>query len=594
MKKSVCYFGASLLLFLSACNGEEAAPEEEPPTEEPEEEPVEDPAEEEDEPEEVEDEAEVDPIVHTHVISDGEEEYEVELTFQPIERFDEFAVLSVDLAVLEGEAGGSDLQQYLSYPLTSSNGPGGFDQLGYQIRLIDPAQFTASHTLFYQEDEDRLETYPIRTDTTMDILSLSEGEDAITYQAVFNAPVEDAVHALVGNIGFIENIPVIDSEDGQSVAEELLPEEVDVSLSDLAEQVYPLQTYNENFTTPVGTLTEEDQATITLASDILFDFDSADLHEDATEVIQATGDELSRVDGGDLVIVGHTDNQGDESYNQTLSEERAESVLNQLEELVDLSHFDSIETEGQAFHEPVASNDNEEGQALNRRVELHFTPPAEQIEVVEEVSEFPESEGPVIDFSEEDMLEVEVEGESYGITVDSLRRVDGFIIGQLEVHNPEDGSFPGLLVNSGLYSGARRIDRQEAGGSSYDADGITLLYGEQRIFPIDYWALTARGSWELGDEELYPLADRSVDWFADSEVLPVTIVWPDVPTDSVTLDIGPTDEYDQAENLIGSILGTVAWRIENVPVEDSNGEASPEANEEPDETDEEDDEEEEE
>lgn len=581
------YAGTTLLLLLAACNNEESAPEE-PPAEvqETEEEPTEEPSQEEEDPQEEEqEEADVDPVTHTHVVSTGNAEYEVEFTFHPIERFDEFALLTVDLDVIDGETNGGDLHRYLTYPLQSSGGPGGFDELGYQLRLIDPIQFTASHPLFYQEeDEGRLETYPIRTDTSMDILSLSEEDEAITYQAVFNAPVEESIHAFVGNIGFVENIPVMDNEEAQADAEELLaesvPEETSLSLSDLAEQVYPLQTYNESFTVPVGTLTEEDQATITLASDILFDFDSADLHENATEVIQATGDELSRVDGGDLVIVGHTDNQGDEGYNQTLSEERAESVLNQLEELVDLSHFDSIETEGRAFHEPVASNDNEEGQALNRRVELHFTPPAEQIEVVEETTEFPESEGPVIDYAEEDMLEVELEGSNYGVTVESLYRLDGFIVGQLKIHNFEDGPYPSFLVNSGLYSGSRRIDRQEAGGSQFDADGVTLLYGDQRIFPIDYWALTARGNWELGDEELYPLADRSVNWMTSVDVFPVTIVWPDIPTDTVTLDIGPTDEYDQGESFVGSVLGTAAWRIENVPIDGTSNETSSEENEE--------------
>lgn len=530
-------------------------------------------------------EVEVDPVIHTQTISAEDEEYELELAIHPIERSNGISVLTVDFTILDGQVSGGELHRLLSYPLTSSGGPGGFEELGYQIRLIDPVNFTAFHSLFYQEqDGSRLETYPVLTDISLDILSLSDDEESVTYQALFNAPSEDTVHALIGNIGFIENIPVIDNDEAQTTAEDMLtesiPDDANVSLNDLSEQVYSLQTYNESFTVPVGTLIEEEHATITLASDILFDFDSADLHDDAEEVIQATGDELSRVEGGNLLIVGHTDDQSSEEYNQTLSEERAEAVLSQLENLADLSHFDSIETEGRAFHEPIASNDDEEGQALNRRVELHFTPPAELIEVVEEETEFPESEGPVMEYAEGEILEVELEGSNYGIAIDSLRRVDGFIIGQLEIHSFE-GNHPyaSFLVNSGLYSGSRRINRQETGGSSYDADGVTLLYGDQRIFPIDYWALTARGNWELGDEELYPLADRAVNWLSDSDIIPVTIIWPDIPTDTITLDIGPTDEYDQADYLIGSILGTATWRIENVPVEDSNMEGSSENDE---------------
>lgn len=540
------------------------------------------------------DEPEVEPITHTKTISTEDEEYELELVIHPIKRSSDISVFTIEFSVNDGQVSGGDLHRLLTYPLTTSNGPGGFDELGYQIRLIDSTHFTASHTLFYQEQNGgRIDTYPVRTDTSIDILSLSDDGESVTYQALFTSPLEDTVHALIGNIGFIENIPVLNTDEAQATAESLLtesiPDDTTVSINDLSEQVYPLQTYTESFTIPVGTLTEEEQATITLASDILFDFDSADLQDTAKEIIQATGNELSRVDMGNLLIVGHTDNEGSEEYNNVLSEERAETVLNQLEDLVDLSQFDSIETEGRAFHEPIASNDNEDGRALNRRVELHFTPPAERIEVVDEGTELPESHGPVMEYAEGEVLEVELEGSTYGISIDSLQRIDGFIIGQLEIHSFEGNQpYASSLVNSGLYSGSRRINRQETGGSIHDADGVTLLHGDQRIFPIDYWALTARGSWELGSEELYPLADRSVNWFSDSDVLPVTIIWPDVPADTITLDIGPTDEYDQADYLIGSILGTVAWRIENVPIDGYNTEDFSESDEDSEEDSEED------
>ncbi|GAK10723.1 OmpA family protein [Geomicrobium sp. JCM 19039] len=124
-------------------------------------------------------------------------------------------------------------------------------------------------------------------------------------------------------------------------------------MEDLTEQIYPLQTYNESVNAPVGTLVEEGQASITLDSDVLFEFDSSELQDDAAHILEATAEELERVSGGDLMIVGHTDDQGDEAYNQELSESRAQSVYDELETIMDLEVFDGVETEGMSYNEPL-------------------------------------------------------------------------------------------------------------------------------------------------------------------------------------------------------------------------------------------------
>jgi outer membrane protein OmpA-like peptidoglycan-associated protein len=69
-----------------------------------------------------------------------------------------------------------------------------------------------------------------------------------------------------------------------------------------------------------------------------------------------------------LKIVGHTDNTGRVDYNQTLSEKRAESVYDYLRaQGVTISR---MTYEGKGIHEPVASNNTEQGRSLNRRVEI--------------------------------------------------------------------------------------------------------------------------------------------------------------------------------------------------------------------------------
>lgn len=69
-----------------------------------------------------------------------------------------------------------------------------------------------------------------------------------------------------------------------------------------------------------------------------------------------------------IEISGHTDNKGSDTYNQKLSENRAKAVVDYLTEKgIDKER---LEFKGYGETEPVASNETEEGQQLNRRIEF--------------------------------------------------------------------------------------------------------------------------------------------------------------------------------------------------------------------------------
>ncbi|MCK0148047.1 OmpA family protein [Arenibacter sp. F26102] len=70
-----------------------------------------------------------------------------------------------------------------------------------------------------------------------------------------------------------------------------------------------------------------------------------------------------------LQIIGHTDNQGDDNYNQTLSESRAASVKQILIEEFEIDK-DRLQFMGKGETEAVADNTTEKGRANNRRVEF--------------------------------------------------------------------------------------------------------------------------------------------------------------------------------------------------------------------------------
>jgi len=69
-------------------------------------------------------------------------------------------------------------------------------------------------------------------------------------------------------------------------------------------------------------------------------------------------------------ITGHTDNVGEDDYNMKLSKDRAEDVL-KIFNRKGIS-FKRLEAYGKGEREPIASNDTDEGRALNRRIEVEL------------------------------------------------------------------------------------------------------------------------------------------------------------------------------------------------------------------------------
>jgi outer membrane protein OmpA-like peptidoglycan-associated protein len=113
-----------------------------------------------------------------------------------------------------------------------------------------------------------------------------------------------------------------------------------------------------------------DHTTVTYASDVLFDFDRADLNNDARRLIGALADELTELGPRTVTIHGYTDDVGDPEYNQRLSERRAEAVRAHL--AVQLDDEFRLEAAGYGETRPVAPNDTDEGRARNRRVVISY------------------------------------------------------------------------------------------------------------------------------------------------------------------------------------------------------------------------------
>lgn len=104
-----------------------------------------------------------------------------------------------------------------------------------------------------------------------------------------------------------------------------------------------------------------------------FDYDKSNIRSDAAAIL----DEAARLlkDNPDVKVrvTAHTDSIGSDSYNQSLSERRAQSVKAYL--VAKGVAASRLSTEGRGEKEPIADNtkngkDNPEGRAMNRRAEL--------------------------------------------------------------------------------------------------------------------------------------------------------------------------------------------------------------------------------
>jgi outer membrane protein OmpA-like peptidoglycan-associated protein len=117
---------------------------------------------------------------------------------------------------------------------------------------------------------------------------------------------------------------------------------------------------------------ENETLKIDIANEVSFDFDSAALKSAFTPTLNKVADILQRYPQTVIHVVGHTDSVGSESYNQRLSERRAQSVVDFFASSgVAPGRLYAI---GRGEMEPRATNDTEAGRQLNRRVEIFVKP----------------------------------------------------------------------------------------------------------------------------------------------------------------------------------------------------------------------------
>ena len=104
--------------------------------------------------------------------------------------------------------------------------------------------------------------------------------------------------------------------------------------------------------------------------DITFEFDSARLTTNAQRLMENAVAFLRSDSSARITVAGHTDSRGSDSYNLKLSRDRANEVRDYLVGYgIEANRLQAV---GYGETRPVASNDNESGRELNRRVEFRI------------------------------------------------------------------------------------------------------------------------------------------------------------------------------------------------------------------------------
>jgi outer membrane protein OmpA-like peptidoglycan-associated protein len=107
---------------------------------------------------------------------------------------------------------------------------------------------------------------------------------------------------------------------------------------------------------------------VTFDSGILFPFDSSVLTSEAKGNLRKLASSLQAETRTSVMIVGHTDSDGTDSYNQQLSVRRGQSAEDYL--MSEGVATARLASRGRGESEPIAPNGTEEGRRQNRRVEV--------------------------------------------------------------------------------------------------------------------------------------------------------------------------------------------------------------------------------
>ena len=413
----------------------------------------------------------------------------------------------------------------------------------YNKLALKPGESTSCFVLFGPVDAKQVTVFvPQAGFVTVDVV----GKDAPTASGVDLAAMDKAFDS-VATIGY--------SRDKAKPHEAL-------------EAPVPIERFARALDNSTSTHTGSKDITVTLASDVTFASDSADLTSAADAQLKTVAGQLEQhPNGGTLSIVGHTDDVQDDAYNQTLSEKRANAVKTRLEQLTKLDKW-KTSVSGKGESEPKIKDTTDQARAANRRVEITLTPtggttPKGSSTATPNSSsgsgngggKLPDPQGPVAKGPEGVTLTTKGGGTQGDVTItlDQVTRSGGYLLGTVTC-TVKDGS-TGAPLHPLLDDPETALtnQRSESGAIStfYASDGLTLLSNGERIFPADYN--------DADVDHHLPLTELNLSDHLKTGTTTICIVWPDPGGNTITLD-HPKGKYSTPDT---------AYRLTDIPIKNS-------------------------
>ena len=404
------------------------------------------------------------------------------------------------------------------------------------------------------------------------MLELTPGKEIISYLS-FGKVDTDSVTVMVPMAGFT-TVSVLDTNDAKKAKVDLSTAQTEIdkyprAAPELATPV-AIERYTRALDDSTSTHAGSKDITVTLASDVTFASDSADLTSAADAQLKTAAGQLAQYpDGGTLTIVGHTDDVQDDAYNQTLSEKRANAVKTRLEQLTKLDTWQTS-VSGKGESEPKIKDTSDEARAANRRVEITLTPtggttpknnttptPSSAAPNPSTGSgKLPDPQGPVAKGPEGVTLTPK-SGDTSGevtITLDHVTRSGGYLLGAVTC-TVKDGS-TGAQLHPLLQDPQTALSNQRGEDGSafvtqFASDGLTLLSNGERVFPADYS--------DAYNKQHLPLTELNLSDHLKTGTTTVCVVWPDPGGDTITLDHAK-GKYS---------IPDTAYRLTDIPVKNS-------------------------
>ena len=399
------------------------------------------------------------------------------------------------------------------------------------------------------------------------MIELTPGKEIISYLS-FGKVDTDTVTVMVPMAGFT-TVSVLDANDAKKAKVDLSTAQTEIdkyprAAPELADPV-AIERYTRALDDSTSTHAGSKDITVTLASDVTFASDSADLASGAETQLQTVASQLKQhPNGGTLTIVGHTDDVQDDAYNQTLSEKRANAVKTRLEQLTKLDKWQTS-VSGKGESEPKIKDTSDEARAANRRVEITLTPTGGTTPKnnttptpnnTSSSGKLPDPQGPVAK-GDEGVTLTPKSGDTSGevtITLDHVARTGGYLLGTVTC-TVKDGSTGAqlhpLLQDPQTALSNQRNEDGSAFVTQFASDGLTLLSNGERIFPADYS--------DAYNKQHLPLTELNLSDHLKTGTTTVCVVWPDPGGDTITLDHAK-GKYS---------IPDTAYRLTDIPVKNS-------------------------